>query len=82
LPVAAESETAEKMIEECRDNFGTDCKQQVDTELLPPESRRQQLIADCQNDFGEDCEQVVDTELEAEQLDDNRKVFRIPANEK
>jgi hypothetical protein len=80
--LVADSTTTRKLIEECQDNFGTDCEKQVDTELMSPAARRQQMIEDCQNNFGTDCEKQADTELGAEQSDGNRQTFRVPKNEK
>jgi hypothetical protein len=82
IMLVADNTTAQKLIEECQDNFGTDCEKQVDTEQMSPASRRQQMIDDCRNNFGTDCEKQVDTELGAEQLDGDRQTFRVPANEK
>jgi hypothetical protein len=80
--LVADNTTAQKLIEECQDNFGTDCEKQVDTEQMSPASRRQQMIDDCRNNFGTDCEKQVDTELGAEQSDGDRQTFRVPKHEK
>jgi hypothetical protein len=63
----AQSDAEQKMIDDCRKNFGTDCERKAKEAMMPPAQRRQAMIERCRNNFGTDCERAVDTELAAEQ---------------
>ena len=63
----AQSDAEQKMIDDCRKNFGTDCERKAREAMMPPVERRQVMIERCRNNFGTDCEKSVDTELAAEQ---------------
>ena len=63
----AQSDAEQKMIDDCRKNFGTDCARKAKEAMMPPTERRQVMIDRCRNNFGTDCEKSVDTELAAEQ---------------
>lgn len=65
--VVAQSGVEQKMIDDCRKNFGTDCEARAKEATMPLPERRQKMIARCRSNFGTDCEKSVDIELAAEQ---------------
>ena len=65
--LVAQSDAEQKMIDDCRKNFGTDCERKAKEAMMPPAERRQVMIERCRNNFGTDCEKSVDIELAAEQ---------------
>ena len=74
----AYAERRQRMIEQCEQNNGIDCANEVDTELraegVQPDTseayaeRRERMLERCEQDNGIDCAREVDTELRAEAI--------------
>ncbi len=74
----AYAERRQRMIEQCEQNNGIDCANEVDTELraegVQPDTseayaeRRERMLEQCEQDNGIDCAREVDTELRAEAI--------------
>jgi len=83
----AHAERRQRMIDQCEQNNGVDCANEVDTELraegVQPDTskayaeRRERMLEQCEQDNGIDCAREVDTELRAETIQRHPRVHMM-----